>query len=245
MADYHGAPGATASGVSLGAERRQSGRATTDRRLSPAHRQRLRDGGLRDDVIDARGYWTATVADLDAVKRLGHNVEILAEPVLMLPLHDVFGFNAFTVARPDAPRLGEKGKPKKYEIPRGARVTLDVHPTARRALTDPDVPLWVVEGQKKGDAALSNGAGCAIALLGVWCWKKFATPAWDAVTLRDRTVYLAFDSDCATNPKVAQALHKLQRFLEARGATVLIIPLEPGPNGEKRGLDDVLAAGAT
>jgi hypothetical protein len=84
-----------------------------------------------------------------------------------------------------------------------------------------------------------------VVLLGVWSWKSAAIPAWDAVTLRGRTAYIAFDSDAASNPKVQHALRRLRAFLGSRGAHVRIVHLSPGPNGEKVGVDDALAGGAT
>jgi hypothetical protein len=143
------------------------------------------------------------------------------------------------------PRPDTRGRPRKYEAPRGAKLTLDTHPFARDALGDAGVPLWITEGQKKGDAALSAGAACVVVLHGVWAWKKYAIPAWEVITLRDRAVYLAFDSDARTNPKVQQALRRLRAFLASRGAHVRIIHLDPCPDGRKMGLDDALAAGIT
>jgi hypothetical protein len=216
------------------------------RGLAVEHQARLEAAGLSPAVIAARGYWTATPADVERVATLGLHRDIVKHgSALMLPLHDVHGGVALMVARPDVPRLDGRGKPLKYEIPRGAKATLDVPPMARGALQDPDVCLWITEGQKKADAAVAAGAGCAIALLGVWNWKKWSLPAWETVTLRHRTVYLAFDSDAMSNPKVTQALRRLRAFLGSRDAHVRLVHLEPGPDGEKVGLDDALAAGAT
>ena len=172
------------------------------RRLFPPHHDALLASAIRDEVIKARGYWTATSEDLGAVRRLGHSPEIVrGGAALMIPLWDVHGAVAFTVARPDVPRVDSRGKPRKYETPRAAKLTLDVNPLARPALQAADTPVWIAEGLKKADAALSAGAGCAIALVGVWSWKRHAIPAWDAVHLRDRSCYLAFDSDCQSNAR--------------------------------------------
>lgn len=219
---------------------------TADRLLASEHEATLRASGIRQEVIAARGYWTAGPDHVDVVKRLGHSPEIVAHgPALMLPLHDVFGQVALTIARPDVPRPDNRGRLKKYESPRGSRLTLDVPPMAREALQDVEVPLWVTEGQKKADAIASAGAGCVIGLHGVWSWKRWAMAAWEAVLLLERTIYLAFDSDSATNPKVLAALRRLIAFLRSRGAHVRVVYLEPMPDGRKVGIDDALAAGAT
>ena len=45
-------------------------------------------------------------------------------------------------------------------------MVLDVHPAARPTLANPDTPLFVTEGIKKGDCLVSHGC-CVVALLGV------------------------------------------------------------------------------
>jgi hypothetical protein len=215
-------------------------------KLSPEHATALATTGLSADVVAARGYWTADAANHDELRSLGHSPSIILHgPALMLPVHDVYGGSPFTMARPNIPRLDSRGRPRKYETPRGVHLRLDVPPTVRSALRDPEVRLWVTEGQKKADTIVAAGANCALALLGVWAWKGHALPDWESVTLRDRTVYLAFDSDSATNPKVTQALRRLRAFLMARGSHVRIVPLEPQPDGSKVGIDDALMGGAT
>ena len=99
---------------------------------------------------------------------------------------------------------------------------LDVHPSVRSMLGDPDKPLWVTEGIKKADSLVSRGC-CAIALLGVWNWRgtndaggKIALPDWESVALNGRKVYICFDSDVMTNPQVYKALVRLKAFLESR-----------------------------
>jgi hypothetical protein len=214
--------------------------------LSVAHAAQLAAGGIRADVIAARGYWTATATDLEEIRRLGHSPEIVASgDALMLPLHDVYGMVPFTVARPDVPRCDARGRPRKYESPRSSGTALDVPPMARPALADAEVPLWVTEGQKKADAILSAGAACVVAVPGVWGWKGKAMAAWESLKLRDRTAYLAFDSDTETNSTVTTAARRLKAFLRSRGAHVRIVYLAPGQDGRKVGIDDALAAGAT
>ena len=53
------------------------------------------------------------------------------------------------------------------ETPAKSRMALDVPPTVRHLLGDPNVPLFITEGVKKADALASRGL-CAVALLGVW-----------------------------------------------------------------------------
>jgi hypothetical protein len=66
---------------------------------------------------------------------------------------------------------------------------------------------------------------------------------WESIALNGRPVYICFDSDVTTKPEVAEALRRLKKFLESKGATVTVITLPAGPGGAKVGLDDFFAAG--
>jgi hypothetical protein len=128
-------------------------------------------------------------------------------------------------------------------------MALDVPPAVRPLLGNPNVPLVVTEGARKDDAAASAGL-CCIAVAGVWNWRgsnddggTVALPDWEHIALNDRTVLLAFDSDVTTKPPVQAALQRLKEMLVRRKAHVQIVHLPSGPNGEKVGLDDFLAAG--
>src|SRR5206468_446691 len=122
-------------------------------------------------------------------------------PALVIPVYSVTGEVALHQSRPDAPRAGRDGKLIKYETPRGARMALDVHPCIRQHLGNPTRPLFITEGIRKADAAVSKGL-CCIALLGVWNWRgtnedngKVALSDWEYVALNNRDTYIVFDSD--------------------------------------------------
>ena len=111
------------------------------------------------------------------------------------------------------------------------------------------MPLWITEGARKVDSAISRGA-CCIGVLGVYGWRGrnangglVALADWEAVAPNGRTVYLAFDSDAVTKREVVVALARFARFLSSRGALVAIVRLPQGEAGVKVGLDDYLAAG--
>src|SRR5262249_16810088 len=57
-----------------------------------------------------------------------------------------------------------------------------------------------------------------------------------------RAVYVAFDSDAATNRKVQSAELALAGALQAVGAKVSLLRLPSGQGGAKVGLDDFLVA---
>src|SRR5690606_12888038 len=96
-----------------------------------------------------------------------------------------------------------------------SRLCIDVPPPIRHQLGDPSIPLWVTEGARKADAAVSAGLAC-IALLGVWGWRgknahggKTALPCWDSIALNGRDIFVAFDSDVMVKESVQRALDRL------------------------------------
>ena len=216
--------------------------------LLPQHQELIRASAILDEVADARGYRSMTTkAEVD---RLGFGRAQQNVPGLLIPVHSVTGAIVTYQLRPDSPRIRD-GKPVKYETPSGSRMALDVPQSARKRLGDPFVPLFITEGARKADAAVSVGL-CCIALLGVWNWRGTndqggvtALPDWESIALKSRTVYLAFDSDVMTKPAVHMALKRLSSFLASRGADPRPIYLPAGEGGVKVGLDDYLASGHT
>lgn len=223
--------------------------ALKDGMLLAHHAAILRASCIDPQAIVARGYRSVSVrADL---KRLGFGDRQLLVPTLLIPIYSVTGEIVLYQHRPDTPRMSDRAKPIKYETPKGARMVVDVPPGARARLGDPKVSLFITEGVKKADAAVSHGL-CCIALLGVWNWRgtndaggKMALPEWESIALNGRSVYIVFDSDAMTKRAVFAALCRLKSFLESRRAQVLVIYLGSGDGGAKVGLDDYLAAGHT
>lgn len=218
----------------------------TEASLLPQHLRLIEASAIHADVALARGYRSVeTKAEL---RRLGFGVNQARVPALLIPVWNIVGEIVLYQIRPDEPRI-VKGKPVKYETPAGARMVIDVPPAAREWLRDPRRPLFVTEGIRKADAAVSKGLAC-IALLGVWNWRgsnefggKAALADWESIALNDRMVFIVFDSDVVQKPEVQAAMVRLKAFLESRHAKVHIIHLPPGPLGEKVGLDDYLAGG--
>ena len=221
--------------------------------LSADHSQALAASAISLEVMRARGYRTVTSrAELD---RLGFGTAQRLVPTLLMPVYDIHGDPSLYVHRPDTPRMRD-GKVVKYEIPRGAKVAVDVNPLLRDQVRDPAIPLFITEGTKKADAAISAGL-CCISLIGVWNWRgtnewggKTTLPDWEGIALKDarnrpRQVYLVFDSDVMLKKSVHQALSRLGEFLKQRGAKVAFIYFPTGEQGAKTGLDDYLARGRT
>lgn len=187
--------------------------------LGPEHLRMLREGsGIAAEDILARGYFTAT--DPEQLHELGFAGYQARTPALVLPVHGVKDGPLFYRARPDRPRErhDDPGKLVKYEQPAGTGVALDVPPRARPMLSDRSKRLWIVEGEKKADALVGRGE-CAVALLGVWSWKRGGRPLpdWDDIRLVGREVVIAFDSDADRKAEVRMARHALAGYLVGRG----------------------------
>ncbi|WP_337175092.1 DUF3854 domain-containing protein [Paludisphaera sp.] len=201
----------------------------------------LEASSISVDVIAERGY--RTVESPAELRRLGFSRDLsgLLAPALLVPSHDLDGKPTFQV-RPDSPRYKD-GKAIKYETPAGSRLAIDVLPRIRAEALDASVPLFVTEGIRKADSAISRGL-CCLGLIGVWGPKEEAHEEfWDRIPLDGRPACIVFDSDVALNPQVRAAAARLKRRLEARGAAVRVLGLAAGPGGQKVGLDDFLAAG--
>jgi putative DNA primase/helicase len=165
--------------------------------LAPHHMETLISGsGISEEIIEARGYWTAT--DSDELIDLGFAKNQRRTPALVIPVRGIDGEVRFSRIRPDDPRPDPEkaGKVIKYEQPRSVDVALDIPLPALEGLRDISRTLWLCEGEKKADSLLSRGE-VAIALLGVWNWKKDGQMIldWEGIPLMGREVNIAFDSD--------------------------------------------------
>jgi hypothetical protein len=217
---------------------------SSPRTLSDLHRRMLfEESGISPDVAEERGYYTARKlseipeAFKDYQRRLG----------LVIPTYSPDGATHGYQLRPEKPIKRRNGNTPKYESPGESGVIVDVHPRARHAVRCGDGDLFVVEGVKKADALLSQGA-LAVALTGVWMAHvpksnpKQLLPCWDHIRLQDRRVLIVFDSDWRRNDSVHDALEWLVGALTDRGADVRVAYLEDDPDGSKVGADDYLAA---
>ncbi len=214
--------------------------------LHPQHTKLLADSAIAPAVAAARGYRTVVSK---AAATTGFQSHQRCVPSLLIPIHGVTGQVVNYQIRPDQPRISKDGKSLKYETVARSQMALDVPPFVRGQLGDPSIPLWITEGSRKADSAVSKDL-CCIALLGVWNFRgtneyggKTILPDFDSIALNDRQVFVVFDSDVMIKPAVHGALARLKAVLELRGAQVLLVYLPAGERGTKQGLDDYLAAG--
>jgi putative DNA primase/helicase len=198
-----------------------SGQTTLRQTLSDNHLFMLtQESGISEEVIASRGYWTCE--DEEDLIELGFNKRQRRTPCLVIPVRGITGEVLFHRIRPDDPRPDPE-KPDKvieYDQPVGVPVALDI-PSPLEDLMDTTRRLWITEGEKKADALVSRGE-VAVALLGVWNWKKdgWMLPEWDRIPLMGRDVIIAFDSDAVQNYQVRLAEDALAKALEVRGGFV-------------------------
>ncbi len=207
----------------------------------------LRSSAVSDEVIRAREY--RTVRDPAELRSLGFSVTPAKRvPGLLVPMYGVDGKLASYQYRPDKPRKRD-GKPVKYETRSGGRNIFDVHPDRQPYLNDPTASIFFTEGVKKADSLASLGY-VTIGLAGVYCWRgrkdeggTGPLPDFDSIEWQGRNVWIVFDSDGRENANVMGAAQALQNELLRRGANPWVVFPPAGPNGEKVGVDDYIAAG--
>ena len=88
-------------------------------RLSPAHgRMLFEESGIGARVAIKRGY--RTVTSKAELERLGFGRSQRNVPALLMPIYSPTGEIVLYQSRPNEPRIGNRGKPIKYETPSGA-----------------------------------------------------------------------------------------------------------------------------
>jgi hypothetical protein len=105
-------------------------------------------------------------------------------------------------------------------------------------------PVIITEGELKAAAATKLGFP-TIGLGGVYSFQsnknsQLLVPSLADFGWADRTVYIVYDSDAATNPNVIAAEQRLAERLTAEGASVYISRLPAHEELSKCGLDDYL-----
>ncbi len=158
-------------------------------------------------------------------------------------------------------REGKRVERAKYISPQRARNHVYFPPgIAAEWLSDPTIPIVVVEGEKKslalrdvawhdlGDAA-ERPRFLPIGLAGVWNWRgrigkdpaphggtrdvRGVIPDLQNISWQNRPVTVLFDANARTNEDVKRARHYLAGWLAGRGARVKLadLPAEEGVNG--------------
>jgi hypothetical protein len=173
---------------------------------------------------------------------------------LYIPYFDVYGNNTtYCRIKPEIPPKGKDDKPRKYLGPSKTALGVYFPKIGAERYLDPERTLLFTEGEKKAICAALHGYP-TIGFGGVSGWsikrKKDADgkpigprqlrPEIANLPLKNRRVYIAFDSDRATNQDVLRKERALAAALESSGAVVRIIEIPEGSDGHKQGLDDFL-----
>jgi len=141
-----------------------------------------------------------------------------------------------------------EARPQRYTQPAGGSCCAYFPQNAdwEALVADASAPLAITEGELKAACACKFGVP-TIGLGGVHNWHALPKgvtflPELEAINWVGRYVYLVFDSDYVTNPKVLGALKALADEMVERGAFPLVVTLPSLVEGEKTGLDDYLVA---
>jgi hypothetical protein len=223
--------------------------------LLPQHRDDLERSGLSLETIEAAGFWSETNPEkVAAVLNRRTLPEGVSGPFLMIPFYGLDGeFMKYVRVKPDHPRTVDD-KVVKYEAPAGRPNRAYFGPGLEELLNASEIRL-ITEGEKKGLSGIEKRIA-TVAVTGAWAWQRKRPRDEDGrgtgpreliddlagLSWKGKQVYVAFDSDAATNPDVRLAERELALVLKAHGAEVRIIRLPPGPDGAKQGLDDYLIA---
>jgi hypothetical protein len=204
--------------------------------LNPSHFSEIVQRSGVSEAIAFLNFWTITDAseadellNRNAKKRWQHSDNLV-------PAWAVAGIDPKTGERwlqgvqlkPDTP-VERDGKLQKYLSASGYETEplfLDNGEPDywQKVLGDRTIPLFITEGAKKA-ACLLTLQHAAISLPGVWNAQskgRLKTSIKECCGI-GRKVYLCFDSDQTTNPKVQQALDRLGRLLSAEGCVVSVV----------------------
>lgn len=188
--------------------------------------QHLRDGSdLLVEVIRERGYESVREGEEQKLVDRGYTEYQIRTPGILIP-----GY-APGATEPTHWTYRHDNPPdpsRRYEAPEGSSKRLDVPPRCQAGIGDPTLALWVSEGAKKGDAGASHGL-CILSVDSVWGWRGrnawggvTALADWELIHLKERRVFLAFDSDVWKPDRrdLRQSIERLTGFLERKGAVV-------------------------
>ena len=213
------------------------------------HLVELRVSGLSDETIKANGIHSEDSHATLAIILNQRNWPKKQGAALVFPFFDESGKEIMSRVKPDNPPM-RAGKRCKYLSPIGSVARVYFPSAVRPVLQNTDSLLLATEGEKKALMATQEGFP-TLGLIGVDCWHRKQSsavlPDLNRIKWTGRRVFIAFDSDAAENPNVADNEVLLAAALTKLGAVVKVVRLPPGPPGvdgkpTKVGLDDFLVA---
>jgi hypothetical protein len=208
-----------------------------EKSLSPEHIIDLKKSGLSEETIKAVGIRSVPPGQIN--KKIGWNLPGLRS-MYEISYPGTDGFSRFRC-------FYEEGKTgPKYRQRKGTGNNLYIPSQMNHILTDANVALYFVEGEKKALKGIQEGLNC-IGLPGLWGWKnkdeECLIPDFNKIAIEGRPFYIVPDNDYKQKNKhgykknLEQAVKRLAVALNERGARVFIVEL---PEGAAKGLDDYL-----
>ncbi len=214
------------------------------RYLAKHHIRYLEERGVTLEAARAAGYWTARRPS--EIPPAFSSYQRRRYPTLIAPHLSPDMETVSWQKHDDYPGKDRQGKPVKWASPPAerARTVLSVHPWTADEARRGTGPLWFCEGLTRGHALAGLGIP-AVTYPGCYSWQKDGEPleCFEHLNLSGRLVFDVPDADYRTNEEVHKALAMRVRYLESRGARVLVVSV-PEVNGDPHaGLDDYIAAG--
>ena len=194
------------------------------------HLADLKASGLSDATIEMMQVYSVSPAQIP--KLLNRDLPQV-ESALAFPYFDAEGkANGFMRVKVFPAIKDEGGHKIKYLQKKNTTPHLYILPSIATKLTDPKIPLYIVEGEKKTAKAVEIG-WTAIGIGGIWNWvvsgKKELLADFNAINLWRRSVFIVPDSDTWTTEDKSEHLRRgayfLGKELRGRGAAVGFLKL--------------------
>jgi P4 family phage/plasmid primase-like protien len=211
--------------------------------LTPEHRQFLADAAI--DVERMEGIRSVR-EPFDLPESLAQLWRYADKGAIVFPWTTITG-DVLPQLRLDHPPTDKDGDKKGYRFPKDSTMVLSAPPGYRELVTNPEVPLVIVEGTKQHLAAASALAGSSnpyavVGISGCWGWHAKGgrpIPCLHQIPLEGRKIYLAFDADVTSNRNVHDAATQLAEVLTTEFLADQVLFVLSGRSG-KDGLDDIL-----
>ncbi|MGH7413187.1 MAG: DUF3854 domain-containing protein [Candidatus Rokuibacteriota bacterium] len=190
-----------------------------DGTLAPEHLADLRKSGLTDETIASQFFRSVPPA---MIPRLVGFECPSARSMMLMPFRSpAGGFMDLVRVKVFPPLSDAEGHTIKYVQPRGSAPRLYFVVRCLPPVLESDVPLWLVEGEKKALAVAQLGLP-AVGFAGVEGWHRGGDdrllPDFDTIRLEGRVVELLPDGDYQTNVNVERAIRRFAAALRGRGA---------------------------
>lgn len=191
-------------------------------KIAPQHLSMLCESGIDPDTVRDAGLFS-----LYCREEVRHLLDVAPPantlPALVFPYH-IPGLECPVLHRVRLGRAWKSshGKALRYLGPRGKGFRLYFPPAMLRDVngrrSSPALPLFITEGEKKA-LALDCAGFASIALPGVFCWRARPGstelhPDFKHVSMNNREIFIAFDSDTSSNKAVYREQALLRKSLE-------------------------------